>query len=190
MSYAYISHCWCAQAKYRNLSLLLLMAALSVFLAGCGSMPVQNSVVTVQVWEVFGKADKHKRQLKPLELARLKAAGVSDDDIAAERVVGVHCAVMADGWWEGLAILPAGVAAAEGTTMRVRVIDAWDNERLGVNEFVEFPPQLPRGGQAYRIVPNWRELGRRNNFERIELPAELRDKYLVVQGSYLLKCTL
>lgn len=188
MSYANLSHYWRGQAKSRGVSLPLMMAALTVLMAGCGLMPKQNSVLTVQVWEVFGKVGKHNRQLKPSELDQLRAAGVSNDDIAAGRVVGVHCAVMTDGWWEGIATLPAGLFAVEGTTMRVRVIDSGNNERLGVNEFVELLPQLPRGGQAYRFVPNWRELGRRNNFERIELPVELREKYLIVQGSYLLKC--
>jgi hypothetical protein len=189
MIYAFIRYCRRSLAKFRNLPLVHLMTAISVFMAGCGSMPVQNSVVTVQVWQVFGKVDNYKRKLKPSELARLKDAGISDDDIAAGRVVGVHCAVMADGWWDGLATLPAGILATEGTTLRVKVIDPGDNERLGVNEFVELPPQLPPGGQAYRFVPNWRGLGRTNNFERVELPVELRDKYLVVQGSYLVKCT-
>ncbi|AMO22544.1 hypothetical protein GCM10027034_29510 [Ramlibacter solisilvae] len=169
-------------------SALLPMAALSALLAGCGSMPAQNSVATVQVWEVFGRADKPNR-LKPVELTQLRAAGVSDGDIAAGRAVGVHCAVMTDGWWEGIAILPSGLKAAEGMTLRVRVLDPGNNERLALSEFVEFPAQVPRGGLANRMIPNWRELGLRNNYERVEPPAGMRDRYLVVQGSYLLKCT-
>jgi hypothetical protein len=33
-----------------------------------------------------------------------------------------------------------------------------------------------------------RERGLRTNFERIPLAPEVRDRYLVVQGSYLVKC--
>ncbi|WBY02982.1 hypothetical protein PE066_05455 [Ramlibacter tataouinensis] len=151
-------------------------------------MPRQDSVATVQVWKVFGQESGNALPAKPPELAAIRSAGVSDAQLAAGRVVGVHCAVMSDGWWESLAVLPAGVQAGEGTTLRVRVLDPGDNDRLAVSAFVELPEQLPRGGQAYRFVPNWRELGRRNNFERVELPSQLKDKYLIVQGWYLLKC--
>ncbi|TFZ00604.1 hypothetical protein EZ313_19305 [Ramlibacter henchirensis] len=167
---------------------LVLIAAVSMLYSGCASVPAQNTVATVQVYKVFAHRDKYGLSLRPSELAGLRAAGVDDNEVAAGRVVGVHCAVMADGWWDSLAVLPPGLQAGEGTTLRVRVVDPGDNQRLGVSTVVDVPAQLPSRELAYRYVPNWRELGRRNNFERIELPPQLRDKYLIVQGSYLLKC--
>lgn len=171
----------------KQLSPALQALAALALLTGCGSLPTLDSVATVQVWEVFG-TEQRGRRLKPSELAGLKAAGVSDADIASGRVVGVHCAVMSDGWWDSLAVLPAGMRASKGMTLRVKVIDSGDNDRLGVSSLVDLPAQLPSGGQAYRFVPNWREIGRRNNFEQVLLPEDIRGKYLIVQGSYMVKC--
>lgn len=167
---------------------LLRVAALGAVVSGCASMPAQNDLATVQVRKVYG-ADRPGLGLKPAEVAALRSAGLTDEELRSGRVVSVDCAVMSDGWWESLVILPPGVQAREGATLRVRVLDPGNNDRPAVSAFVAWPAQLPKGGQAYRFVPNWRELGRRSNLERVELPPELRDKYLIVQSTYMLKCS-
>ena len=38
------------------------------------------------------------------------------------------------------------------------------------------------------LFPDWKERGLSSNFERVPLPAAQADRYLVVQGAYLVKC--
>lgn len=164
-------------------------AAACVCLAGCASAPPAGSVVTAEVWGVVSVQDWASGiGLKPAEREALRARGVDDAAVAAGRVVKLHCALMTDGWWESLGVLPPGVVAARGTVLRLRTEDAGNNDRLGVNPVLGVAAGLPAGQRAYRAVPNWRELGRSSNFERVELAPELRDRYLVVQGGYLVRC--
>lgn len=130
-----------------------------------------------------------KPGLKPAERQALLRAGVDDNVVAAGRVVKLHCAMMTDGWWETLGLVPEGVPVTKNTTLRLRMQDAGDNERMGVNIVLgPAPTQLPAGQAAYRFLPNWKEQGLSSNYERVKLPAELQGKYEIVQGSYLVKC--
>lgn len=163
----------------------------AVFVLGaCASAPAPQSVATAAVWAVVSPAEFQAGSgLKAAERAALRSAGVGDSDVAAGRVVKLHCGTMSDGWWEALGVLPVGVSAARGTVVHLRVLDVGDNDRLGVNPVLRLSsPPLPSGQLAYRFVPNWRELGRSNNVERVELPPGLQGRYEVVQGSYLVKC--
>jgi hypothetical protein len=165
-----------------GLSALALAAAA---LAGCGSLPTAGTTVTVAISRLLDARDIAR--LKPAERANLQAAGIGATEVAAGRVARVHCAVMTDGWWDALAVLPSGSRA--GTVVRMQVTDAGDNERLGVNRVaadarLDLPADLP----AYRAIPDWREAGRRDNFERIPLPAGLEGRYSIVHGSWLVNC--
>lgn len=159
-------------------------------LAGCASAPAPQSVAAASVWGVVTAAEfQSGSSLKAVDRTSLRRAGVTEAQAAAGRVVKLHCATMTDGWWEALGVLPEGVVAARGAVVRLRVTDVGDNDRLGVNPVLGLvSPPLPSGQQAYRFVPNWRELGRSNNFERVELPPDQKDRYEVVQGTYLVKC--
>lgn len=161
------------------------IALASVTLAGCGSLPTAGTTVTVGVSRLLDAQEVAR--LKPAERASLAAAGIGAAEAAAGRVARVHCAVTTDGWWDSLAILPPGGSA--GTVVRMLVTDAGDNERLGVNRVgPEARVDLPAGLPAYQAIPNWREAGRRDNFERVALPAGLQGRYTIVQGTYLVNC--
>ncbi len=173
-----------------NRTTAVMAIAMASLLAGCASSPPVGSVATAEVWAVVSAQQWAARDgFKPAERQALRAAGVDDAAVAAGRVVKLHCAMMADGWWETLAVLPPGLSAAKGSVLRLRLQDAGDNDRLGVN-LVLGPsvPPLPPGQRAYRFVPDWREQGRSTNYERVELPAGQRDRYEIVQGGYLVKC--
>ena len=78
---------------------------------------------------------------------------------------------------------------ARGTVVRMRLDDAGDNDREGLNTVVgPMTPALSSGQQAYRFIPDWKERGLSNNVERVPLAPEQAGRYLVVQGSYLVKC--
>jgi len=65
----------------------------------------------------------------------------------------------------------------------VRAADIGDNDRLGVNRAPgAMAPALTSGQPAYRFVPDWKEQGRRTNYDRLALPPEHRDRCLVVPG--------
>lgn len=137
------------------------------------------SVVTLAEWQA----------IKPVERQAAQAVGLADADVAAGRLVRVHCAMMTDGWWAGLAVLPPAMQAARGTVVRMRMDDAGGNDRNGVNAVVSpMVPTLTSGQQAYRFIPDWKERGLSNNFERVPLAPEHAARYLIVQGSYLIKC--
>ena len=158
----------------------------SLLLAACASGPAENSVVNAAV-HVLTPADVSR--LKPLQLQKLKEAGVTREDVSAGRLVRVGCALMSDGTWGSLAVLPRGLAVADRDVVQVRVKDAGDNDYDGVNEVLgPVTPRLTSGQPAYRFIPDWRERGLRRNIERIELPPEIRHRYFVVHSSYVVKC--
>src|SRR5689334_14941152 len=99
-----------------NRAWMLAAALVSVALAGCASLPEAGANVTVAVSRVLAAAD-----LKPVESERLKAAGIGAADIASGRVARVHCAVMTDGWWDAIAVLPDGSPGA-GAVFRMNVV--------------------------------------------------------------------
>lgn len=166
------------------------LSASLLALTGCASSPPVGSVTTATVWSVMTPQEwAAKSGVKPAERQALLRAGVDDNVVAAGRVVKMHCAMMTDGWWETLALVPPGIPADKNTTLRLRMQDAGDNERLGVNIVLgRTPTQLPAGQAAYRFLPNWKEQGLSSNYERVKLPDEYRGKYEIVQGSYLVKC--
>lgn len=171
--------------------LAALLLLLPMLLAACSSMlPGPGDTATVAVHAPISVRDLTARRNVAAARAALQAAGIGEAEIAAGRVLLVHCAVMSDGWWDSLAVLPEGFAGPlDGRVLRLQVQDRGDNDRLGVNRVVGVTePPLRRGGLAYRTIPDWRERGLRNNFEEQPPAGGPRSAYLIVQGSWLVRC--
>ena len=158
-------------------------------LAGCASMPGPGETVTVSVGRPVTAQDLETRRDVAAARPALQAAGIGPAEIAAGRVLRVQCAVMTDGWWDSLAILPPGFGAPGDHALVLAVADRGDNDRLPVNRVVaRAEPPLGPGGQAYRFIPDWRERGLSRNFERQAPVGGPPSEYLIVQGSWLVRC--
>lgn len=167
----------------------LAAAAALAGLIGCASMPGPGETVTVSAGRPITLQDLETRRDVAAARPALQAAGIGPAEIAAGRVLRVQCAVMSDGWWDSLAILPAGLGPPGERALVLRVVDRGDNDRLPVNQVVGWAqPPLGPGGQAYRFVPDWRERGLRRNFEEEPPAGGPRSEYLIVQGSWLVRC--
>lgn len=170
--------------------LMVVAAAVAcIALAGCASMPGAGDTVTMGVVGPITEADLASRRDVAAARPALQATGVGPAEIAAGRVVRLKCAVMTDGWWDSLAVLPAGLHPSHGQALVVAVSDLGDNARLPVNRVVaRVEPALGPGGLAYRMIPDWRERGLRNNHEEIPPAGGPRAAYLKVQGSWVVRC--
>jgi hypothetical protein len=172
---------------------LSLVAGLCALGAGCASGPRVGRDAWVGVDAVLAARDLsghrgHSARLN-LDAARLRAAGVDDAAVAAGRVARVSCSPSVDATWSSFAILPPGLALQRGQVVRLRVLEDSDNDRLGLNTVVGgVEPGLPGSRLAYRAIPDWRERGLSNNFERIALPPGQAGRYRIVQGSYVIAC--
>lgn len=156
-------------------------------LAGCASRPARQDVVTAAVLQVLD--EREVAALKPLQRQKLAEAGLAAGDVAARRLVEVSCGTMADGWWSGYALLPPGLQAARGDAVRVRVDDPGTNDYDGLNRVLESLGRDPASGRlAYRMIPDWRERGLRNNYERVPMPPAIAGQYVIVQGAYARRC--
>jgi hypothetical protein len=157
-------------------------------LAGCGSMPEAGETVTVAVHRPITAQDLNRRDVAAARPA-LQAAGIGAPEIAAGRLLRVQCAVTTDGWWDSLAVLPADFGPIDGRALMLQVTDRGDNDRLAVNRVVgRAEPPLGDGGRAYRMIPDWRERGLRNNYEEQPPAGGPREAYRVVQGSWVVRC--
>jgi len=68
-------------------------------------------------------------------------------------------------------------------------VDRHACDRLAVNRVVGLAePPLRAGGSAYRFIPDSRERGLRDNVEEQPPAGGPRDAYLVVQGSWVVRC--
>lgn len=167
----------------------LAACALLLGLTACASMPGPGETVTVSGGRPITAQDLDTRRDVAAARPALQAAGIGPAEIAAGRVLRVQCAVMTDGWWDSLAVLPPGFGAPGDRALVLEVADRGDNDRLPVNRVVaRAEPPLGPGGQAYRIVPDWRERGLSRNFERQAPAGGSAADYLVVQGSWLVRC--
>ncbi|PPE64988.1 hypothetical protein [Caldimonas caldifontis] len=160
-------------------------------LAGCGSLPAPGSVVTVAPRGAITPQDLERRPDVRAARAALEAQGIGPAEIAAGRVLWVQCAVVTDGWWDSLAIVPAGLTLAPGRALTLTVTDPGTNDRLAVNRITALAePPLGPGGLAYRLIPDWRERGLRNNYEEQPPQGGPRAAYLKVQGRWVVRCRM
>lgn len=167
----------------------LLASLLTLALGGCGSLPRPGEVVSVAANRPLTLRDLGGMHSAAAARPALQAAGMGPAEIAAGRVLRVQCAVTTDGWWDSLAVLPADFGPIDQRALLLRVVDAGDNDRLPVN-FVtgRVEPALGQGGQAYTFIPDWRERGLSRNFERVAPAGGPASDYLVVQGSWVVRC--
>jgi len=163
--------------------------ALLASLVGCASLPGPGETVTVAVHGPITAQDFANRRDVAAARPALQGAGIGAAEIAAGRVLRVQCAVMSDGWWDSLAVLPADFGPRDGRALTLEVVDRGANDRLPVNRIVgRAEPPLGPGGLAYRAIPDWRERGLRQNFEEQPPAGGPRSAYLIVQGSWLVRC--
>jgi outer membrane murein-binding lipoprotein Lpp len=179
-----------ARTKSPENTPLLSIATLAVcLLAGCYSLPQPGDTVTVAVHGAIGERDLATRRDVAAARPALQAAGIGAGEIAAGRVLRVQCAITTDGWWDSLAVLPADFGPLDGGALLLQVTDRGDNDRLAVNRVVgRAEPPLRAGGSAYRFIPDWRERGLRDNVEEQAPAGGPRDAYLIVQGSWVVRC--
>ena len=164
--------------------------ALLAGLAGCAAMPRPGESVTVAVSRPLTMQDwTSNDQAVANARPALRAAGIDADAIAQGRVLRVHCAVMSDGWWDSLAVLPPGFGPVNNQALRLQVHDTGDNDRLAVNPVLARATlPLGPGGPAYDIIPDWRARGLSRNYQEKPPDGGPRAAYLIVQGSWLVRC--
>jgi hypothetical protein len=171
----------------------ILAAFVVLVLMGCASGPPVGGTAWVGVDAVLTAADLQGHRghsvRRNLDGARLAAAGVTEADIAAGRLLLVSCSPSIDATWSSFAIAPPGVVARRGEVLQLQVREDSGNERLGLNRITGgIEPGLRDTMPAYRAIPDWRERGLSNNFERLPLPPALQGRYRIVQGSYVIAC--
>lgn len=173
-----------------NLGFVVSVVA-TALLGACASAPPINTLALVAVQATVTLADLQANHTQAIRTrAALKSAGIDNGMVAAGRVVRVACAMMTDGTWGGLGVLPEGAVATKDSVWRIRVLNAGDNEYDPVNLITESVPALQWSGKAaYTFVPNWRELGRYSNLDPVPLPTDQAGRYHVVFSRYLVRCT-
>jgi hypothetical protein len=170
----------------------LVASAVAMGLLGaCASAPPVNSVATVAVLATVTPEELQAGHSHAIRMrTALQAAGVPREVVSAGRVVRVACAMMSDGTWGGLGVLPEGARAANDSVWRIRVRDVGDNDREAVNPLIDPVPGLSWSGKAaYTFVPDWREQGRFSNLDPVPLPRDQAGRYHVVFSRYLVRCS-
>ena len=162
----------------------------TALLVACASAPPINALALVAVQATVTPGDLQANHSQAMRMrAALKTAGIDNEVVSAERVVRVACAMMTDGTWGGLGVLPEGAVALKDSVWRIRVLSVGDNDIEAVNPITEAMPELHWSGKAaYTFVPNWRELGRYSNLESVALPKDQAGRYHVVFSRYLVRC--
>lgn len=170
-----------------------MLAAIAALLSGCASGPPVGDHAWVGIDEIVHPGDLSGHTMhvarRNVDPRRLSAAGLTSDDVAAGRLALVTCTPSVDASWTSYAVLPPGLQAQPGQVVRLRVQQDSSNERLAINPVVGgVEPGLPASFLAYELIPDWRERGLRNNYQKVELPPDRRGRYRIVQGSYVIAC--
>lgn len=155
-----------------------MMLALLSFLAACATYPRPGDVVTMEINWAVGLDDAIPRD-----------AGIRLEDVKAGRVLLMRCATSTDSWWSSLAVLPEHAAHMDRRVWTMLVLDRGTNDRRPVNPLLApVEPPLGQGGLAYRPVLDWRERGLWTNVERQPPAGGPESNYLVIQGSWVIRC--
>jgi hypothetical protein len=161
----------------------------SALVAGCALPPRHTETVWVTVAYIYTPADLEK-SWNAAVVSRAKGAGLTDEDIAAGRLLRVACGLGTNDTWGSYAHLPPGMSVRRDEILELRIEDPAEDSRLGWNPVVDRVERFkfPGSARAHKYVPDWKERGLYVNFERIPLQPEQRGRYEIAHSEYIIKC--
>jgi hypothetical protein len=161
----------------------------SALVAGCALPPRHTETVWVTVAYIYTPADLEKSWHVAVA-SRAKGAGLTDEDIAAGRLLRVACGLGTNDTWGSYAHLPPGMSVRRDEILELRIEDPAEDSRLGWNPVVDRVERFkfPGSARAHKYVPDWKERGLYVNFERIPLQPEQRGRYEIAHSEYIIKC--
>jgi hypothetical protein len=161
----------------------------SAVVVGCALPPRHAETVWVTVAYIYTPEDLQK-SWNVAVASRAKGAGLTDQDIAAGRLLRVACGLGTDHTWGSHAYLPPGMNVRRDDILEVRIEDPREGSILGWNPVVGRVERfkLPGSLRAYKYVPDWKERGLDANVESIPLQPEQRGRYEIVYSDYIIKC--
>jgi hypothetical protein len=168
----------------RALALLAL-----TLVAGCALPPRHAETVWVTVAYIYTPADL-ERSWHVAVASRVKGAGLTDEDIAAGRLLRVVCGLGPGQTWGSYAHLPPGMSVRRDEVLELRIEDPADESRLGWNPVVGRVERFkfPGASRAYAYVPERKEHELHVDRERIPLASEQRGRYEIAHSEYVIKC--
>jgi hypothetical protein len=160
-----------------------------VLLAGCAAAPKHTETVWVTAAYVYAPADLEKSWNAGLA-SLVKGAGLTDQDVAAGRLLRVACGLGTNHTWASYAYLPPGMSVRKDEILELRIEDPREGSNLGWNPVVGRVERFkfPGASRAYAYVPERKERGLNVDRERITLAPEQRGRYEVVHSEYIIKC--
>lgn len=169
---------------------LLTTFILSLGLAGCASVYTQGEQVHGLITAIWTEAafDEQVRRASPAERAALLAA-VPRETIRAGRAVQYTCADGTDSSIVANAVVPAGMSLAKGDTALVEVGDSVRVPNMVIARITD-PQRQKLLTNAYTFIPDWRERGLWQNFERTKVEPWVERHYERVYGSFLIRCRI
>jgi hypothetical protein len=161
----------------------------STVIAGCAGSPRHAETVWATVAYIYAPADLEKSWNAGLA-SLVKGAGLTDQDVAAGRLLRVACGLGTDHAWSSYAYLPPGMTARKDEVLEVRIEDPREGSTLGWNPVVGRVERFKFAGasRAYKYVPERKERGLNVDRERIRLAPEQRGRYEIVYSEYIVKC--
>ncbi|MES2241288.1 MAG: hypothetical protein V4639_00295 [Pseudomonadota bacterium] len=167
----------------------LLTGLLLAALTACGTPPRASETVWVTVSEVFTPqtlAQDWNRQARDYA----GAAGLSDADVAAGRVLKLACGLGADHAWASYGHVPPGMQVARNQVVILKVDDPGNDDRMGWNPVLGRVQGFNHPGSlaAYNFIADWRERGLRSNLEPVPLQTGQHGRYVISHSNYLIKC--
>jgi hypothetical protein len=161
----------------------------STLVAGCALPPRHGETLWVTAAYVYTPADLEKSWNAGLA-SLVKGAGLTDQDVAAGRLLRVACGLGMDHTWGSYAYLPPGMNARRDDVLEVRIEDPREGSNLGWNPVVGRVERFnfPGASRAYAYVPEPKERGLNVDLERIPLAPEQRGRYEIVHSEYIIKC--
>ncbi len=162
---------------------------LTLTLSACGTVYSSGETVTAEitgVWTESALATDLARR-SPVERAAI-AAAVPATAVRAGRAVQYACAEGTDSSTGGNAIAPEGLALKRGDTVTIAVGDAGRGVPNRVTSRITDPRKQRLTKRAYEFIPDWRERGLWNNFERAPVEPWVERNYAIVYGGFLIRC--
>ncbi len=161
----------------------------SVLLAGCALPPRHAETVWVAVAYIYTPEDL-QRSWNVALASRVKGAGLTDQDVAAGRLLRVACGLGTDHTWGSYAYLPPGMSVRKDEVLELRIEDPREGSTLGWNPVVGPVERFrfPGSARANTYIPDWKERGLQVNFERMPLQPAQQGRYEISHGEYIIKC--